>query len=94
MECGRRAVACAPDVVAAHILVAGALLGQNRSGEAELELRAAIELNPHDSEAMAMLGDTLRIQGRIDEASELFSRSIEEKPVQGYAYCFLNHNKS
>ncbi len=57
-----------------------AALNAGRLGEAETAFRAALEVNPADSDALGGLGLVRLRQGRTDDARELLGRAIAADP--------------
>jgi tetratricopeptide (TPR) repeat protein len=70
----------------AHLLVALSLSELTRGDEAETHLRRAIELAPEDGLAYAALGFWSQEQGRFEDARPLLEKSIELRPLHGFAF--------
>ncbi|HEY7726373.1 MAG TPA: tetratricopeptide repeat protein, partial [Anaeromyxobacteraceae bacterium] len=48
-------------------------------------LRRALELRPHDTKALGLLGQACYKAGRFDEAADVYARLVVEKPVDASA---------
>lgn len=68
-----RALELAPDEVTGHLAVANVELFRKRWRRAEQHLRAALAVDPTDTEALGGLATALRAQGRRVEAVEVFA---------------------
>ena len=79
-RCFRRAAAVDPDTVAGRLSLAKACMLETNFSEAETQLRQALACEPQNDELMKYLGDVLARQGRFDEASEAFDRTLELNP--------------
>ncbi len=72
---------------------AAALYRAQRFAEAEAALRQALRRAPADADALGILGMTLTVLGRIDEAEHCFLRVIALRPTDamrcnlGHLYC-------
>jgi predicted O-linked N-acetylglucosamine transferase (SPINDLY family) len=75
----REAIARDPGYVAAHGNLGSLLLHVGQMAEGIASLRVAMQLEP-SGEAFDALGVAVLTQGRIDEAIELFTRSVELQP--------------
>ena len=85
-RCFRRAAAVEPDAVAGRLSLAKACMLETNFSEAETQLRQALAGEPQNDELMKYLGDVLARQGRFDEASEAFDRTLELNPRHVAAY--------
>ena len=85
-RCFRRAAAVEPDAVAGRLSLAKACMLETNFSEAETQLRQALADEPQNDELMKYLGDVLARQGRFDEASEAFDRTLELNPRHVAAY--------
>ncbi len=85
-RCFRRAAAAEPDAVAGRLNLAKACMLETNFSEAETQLRQALADEPQNDELMKYLGDVLARQGRFDEASEAFDRTLELNPRHVAAY--------
>jgi tetratricopeptide (TPR) repeat protein len=70
-----------PQLVEAHIELAGALADDWRWQEAEAEYKRAIELSPNNAEAHADYAEWLNCQGRTEEALMWARRAQELDPL-------------
>ena len=61
-----------------------------RFDEAEKSLRTAIEFNPKDTFAHAVLGEALRQLGRLVEAENALRTAIELNPKYAFAHAVLS----
>jgi tetratricopeptide (TPR) repeat protein len=77
LELLRAEVANQPDNAALHFALGDALLRENRSAEAELAFKQAVELDPSDWSAAFGLGTALFQQGRVDAALEWWKTARE-----------------
>jgi TolB-like protein/tetratricopeptide (TPR) repeat protein len=77
----QKALALDPNLVEAHILLAGVQQEQWHWADAEAEYRRALALNPHDAVAHGGLASWLLCQGRADEALEWAQRGRELDPL-------------
>jgi len=68
LEVLRLALELKPDEGATHSSIGWILIGLQRHEEAEEHLQRAIEINPIDKVAMLNLAESLRLQGRFEEA--------------------------
>jgi len=73
-----------PQLVEAHLELAGALADDWRWQEAEAEYKRAIELSPNDAEANAGYADWFNCQGRTEEALTWARRAQELDPLALY----------
>ncbi|WP_434632780.1 tetratricopeptide repeat protein [Chromobacterium sp. CV08] len=77
--CFRRRLAAGPDASAHYQL--GRLLGElGRSDEAETHLRACLDEEPDDVEALQLLGRLLEERGEAGEAETMLRRALESSP--------------
>jgi len=72
-----------------HYLYCRLLLGQGKLVEASRELKAYIERNPVDVEALVVYADLLRGQGEVDEALFLLKRAERIEPENRQVYSSL-----
>ncbi|RUL89757.1 tetratricopeptide repeat protein [Tautonia sociabilis] len=77
----RRALELNPKLSAAEGLLAAALNGQHRFAEGLEHARSAVEADPEDLNARAVLSDSLLELGRYDEAEAEVRRLYELAPV-------------
>lgn len=75
-----KAIAADASLFQAYYQRATALLGLGREGEAEADLKKAIEIEPTFARAHRALGQTLLDHGRTEEAKHEFARAIELDP--------------
>jgi tetratricopeptide (TPR) repeat protein len=69
-----------PDQVMASYYIAKIDLDLGRFGNAERELRQAIEKKPKEHYLLALLGEVRRRQGQPEEATALITESLEQEP--------------
>jgi rhodanese-related sulfurtransferase/lipopolysaccharide biosynthesis regulator YciM len=75
-----RAMKLAPNDPDSHVSMAWILNAQGHAAEAEQQVRLAMRIDPHLSQAtLRMLAITLFSQGKYDEAADTFERVIEKK---------------
>ena len=84
-----RALEIDPNHASAYVAKGRSQFQLERYTESEGSLRRFLELAPPDqprqiAENLYVLGEALRIQGRIDEAVEVYTRSLELQPQAGY----------
>jgi tetratricopeptide (TPR) repeat protein len=65
------------------------LLEQGRYGDAENFIRRALEKNPDNAEALAMLGRCLMNSGKIDSGVEVIEKAIAIDPENSFYYYLL-----
>ncbi|MGQ9456466.1 MAG: J domain-containing protein [Armatimonadota bacterium] len=68
-------------VVEKHLKNARWSFIQRRFNEAAEHCRNALELDPHNATAFAMLGDIFRAQGKINQAIKYYSYAIQYNPA-------------
>jgi tetratricopeptide (TPR) repeat protein len=83
-----------PDSDVSHLMLAQALIGQNRMADAEAHLRQAISINPQLVDAHFFLGGALMVRKDYAGAEKSYLRAIELRPAYGLAYfnlgeCYL-----
>ena len=81
-----RTYACAPDTTLGRLCKVKALNAENRSREAEDELRQLIARDASCTLAHVLLGRLLQEAGRVEEAIASFERSIAIEPWQANGY--------
>jgi tetratricopeptide (TPR) repeat protein len=64
-----------------HVDRGGQFILEGRYGQAETELRTAIEINPFNATAHANMGDVFSRQGRYTEAIPWFEKALELNPL-------------
>ena len=78
----QRAVAVAPDIGLAHLLLAGALFDTRRDiHDIVAHARRAVELLPDNSPALLMLARALGARGDLKSADELVTRALILEPA-------------
>jgi TolB-like protein/DNA-binding winged helix-turn-helix (wHTH) protein/Tfp pilus assembly protein PilF len=77
----RKALELDPQLVEAHLELAGALQDDWRWKESEAEYKRAIELSPNDADAHAGYADWFNCQGRTEEALLWARRAQELDPL-------------
>lgn len=82
----RRAAALTGATSRGRLYLARALLLDRDFATAEIDLRAAIALDPQDDLPLKHLGNVLAWQGRFDEAVDAFDRSLALNPRQFAAH--------
>jgi tetratricopeptide (TPR) repeat protein len=92
-NCARKILAADPDSVPGNILLAIALIGQDRVRDAAQYAQRAVERDPGNARAIAYYGRTLQSLGQMEDANRQFEKSIELEPRQGSAYHSLTHNR-
>lgn len=88
-EQARLIVAAAPAKAEGHLFLADALFGQQRFGEAAVEYRQYLKTHPDDAHALANLGITAIVDGKLDEAIGLFRRVVALEPRSANAHRLL-----
>lgn len=86
MAAYRRAIALAPDFVAAHLNLGGVLCERGAFAEAEACYRRAVAAQPDLALAHYNLGDVLKTRGRLDEAVACLRRAVELAPDLAMAH--------
>lgn len=74
------AVAQAPQIAVAHLVLGRARLEAGASQEAARSLRRATVLDPRSAEAWASLGSALQAQGQVTEPLDCFERALALAP--------------
>jgi TolB-like protein/Tfp pilus assembly protein PilF len=77
----QKALELDPDLVDAHLLLAGLLMQQWQWTEAEAEYRRTLELSPNDARAHSGMASWFLCHGRMEEALEWVQRARELDPV-------------
>lgn len=80
-----------PNSSAARQAVAGLLVGLDRLEEAEKHLRRAHALDRRDTVVMQNLAESIRKQGRYEEALEWYGAVLEVEPDAALAYAAIGH---
>jgi len=75
--------------VSGHSLLASASVGLNKAAEAAHHVGRVLELEPDQPEVLTHCATILHAIGQSKEADNLYRRSIELEPRQGYAYYAL-----
>ena len=75
-----RAVDANPNDPAAHKYLAGALLQQDRAGEAFIEFVATLLIDPLDGDAHAGIGQIHLDAGRYGDAVDALRRAVDVRP--------------
>jgi Flp pilus assembly protein TadD/TolB-like protein len=60
-----------------------------KTSEAEVYFRKAIELNPKFTDAYCTLGVTLEAQGKYEEAEQVYRKVVRLEPNDGFSHYFL-----
>jgi tetratricopeptide (TPR) repeat protein len=79
----------ASDPAARHIVKARSLAGAGRFDDASAELRAELEANPKNVEALYFLGYVLGRQGKFEESISREKNALEIDPNNAAAYAVL-----
>jgi Flp pilus assembly protein TadD len=72
-----------------HRALAATLVKGNKPAEAESEFRAALRLDPSDTEAQKGLAESLYLQGRWADAAPMIERLVQSPPAPAGLYFFL-----
>jgi tetratricopeptide (TPR) repeat protein len=72
----RQTLAAGPGARLRRLAEARALVLERRDEEAERKLRRAVEIEPNDGAALALLGSLLTDSGAFDEAASCFERAL------------------
>lgn len=80
LAAGRRSLASAPTLVAAHRIVAEALIGLAQPGPAAEAYEAAVAACPHNSSLLAYAAQALHAAGRASDALKIQRRVAAERP--------------
>ncbi len=92
IEYARRAAAIDDRQAEVHVLLALSYHFLGRSEQAETEAQKALALGIGDADALASLGDYLRLTGRPREAIELFRQSMRLNPYfPAWQLAWLGH---
>lgn len=83
VELGRRALKVSPKSAQVHLVMAQAFKSLRDDESAYQFLRKAVTIDPNMEVSAAMW---LQEEGKFDEATELFQKSIDRNPIQGIAY--------
>jgi Flp pilus assembly protein TadD len=78
-----------PDAADLHRALAATLVKEGKTAEAESEFRAALRLNPNNSDALKGLGESLYLQGRWAEAAPIIERLVQSPSAPAGLYFFL-----
>ena len=76
LDCYQLAVHFSPDLAAAHVALAAALLVRSREAEAESACRRALTLEPASSAAWFCLGNVLKARGALEAAAQAYREAI------------------
>jgi tetratricopeptide (TPR) repeat protein len=69
-----------PNLAAAHLALARALVELRRTGEAATELETALRLDPQDAEVYRELGRLYSRAGRFAEADQTYQKALAARP--------------
>ena len=86
-EAVERALALEPDLADGHSKMGWIQLNYERDWRgAGVSLRRALELAPGNAEVLRRAGVLARVEGRLEEATGLFLRAVEQDPLSATAY--------
>ena len=86
-ECARRVFALDPGAAAGFQLRGWMRYASGDVQEAVRDLRAALELEPHDPDTLGLLANCLLISGRVEAARPLITRLIAVDPLTPLTRC-------
>lgn len=75
-----------PNLVPAHMALAGAYVNKQQLPQAEAEYKKVLELNPNYSPAKVQLGMTYLNENKADEAKALFAEMLAKDPNSAAAH--------
>mgnify|MGYP001828663659 FL=1 len=75
-----KAIEIAPDCVGAHVNLGITYKKLGKSALAENSLRKVLEIEPRHEMACAQLSGLLQLEGRIEEAVEVFNKALADSP--------------
>ena len=78
----RKAIAIKPSFLPAHLGLARSLNSDHRTGEAEQEVRKALDLNPNDPEANYLMGEIMVNGSQLAEALPYLLRGLHAVPEE------------
>jgi tetratricopeptide (TPR) repeat protein len=84
-----RAAGADPGMARAHRMLGRELMLLGRLSDAEVSLRRAVQIAPHDREARLSLGELFRRAGALDQAIALFEGQRQTDPDDPEALAFL-----
>ena len=88
-EHASKALALNPDLGQVQVAYAGYLIFNREYGEAEAHLKRALEINPNDSEAIAVAAINLSCQGKFEAALEQARLALRLDPYHTWARWIL-----